>query len=150
MWHESCWHWISVGSIGFNYRKCANRPFSDHVMVPQRTVFFNCGPKHLHPRAYVCMIYEKGKFDRGRTSSSLNWENKSNKLKRSIGSLFKKMPQPSNKHSFAQNLLNVSSYSNCLYHSCIVVGKDDADEVKNMILKALVMRYTSFMLTMAK
>ena len=60
------------------------------------------------------------------------------------------MPQPSNKHSFAQNLLNVSSYSNCLYHSCIVVGKDDADEVKNMILKALVMRYTSFMLTMAK
>ena len=30
------------------------------------------------------------------------------------------------------------------------MGKDDADEVKNMILKALVMHYTSFMLTMAK
>ena len=60
------------------------------------------------------------------------------------------MPQPSNKHSFAQNVLNISSYSNRLFHSCIVVGKDDADEVKNMILKALVMHYTSFMLTMAK
>ena len=30
------------------------------------------------------------------------------------------------------------------------MGKDDADEVKNMTLKAQVMRYTSFMLTMAK
>ena len=85
---------------------------------------------------------------RQRTSRGLNWKNKTNKLKSWCP--FQINAQPSNKHSSAKNLLNVSSYSNCLYHSCIVVGKDDADEVKNMILKALVMRYTSFMLTMAK
>ena len=39
-------------------------PFSDHLMVPHRTVSFKCYPMHLHSRGYVCIIYEKtkGKF----------------------------------------------------------------------------------------
>ena len=42
-------------------------PITDHVMVPKRTVSFNCRLMHVHPRAYVCNIINemtKGKFPR--------------------------------------------------------------------------------------
>ena len=42
-------------------------PFSDHLMVPQRTVPFKSSPLLAHPRAYVCIFYEK-------TKRKLPWE----------------------------------------------------------------------------
>ena len=36
-------------------------PISDNVMVPHRTVPLKCHPMHLHPRIYLCIIYEKTK-----------------------------------------------------------------------------------------
>ena len=36
-------------------------PIGDHVIVPERTVSFKRRPMHVHPGAYVCIIYEKTK-----------------------------------------------------------------------------------------
>ena len=36
-------------------------PISGNVMVPQRNASLICCPLHVHPRAYVCIIYEKTK-----------------------------------------------------------------------------------------
>ena len=60
-------------------------PITDHVMVPKRTVSFNCRLMHVHPHAYVCNIINektKGKFPK--ESIGLYWETKTYKLKRSI------------------------------------------------------------------
>ena len=59
---------------------------SDHVMVPDRTVFFKFRLIKVHPRAYVCIINEKtkGKFP-GKFFRDLNWENRTYKVKRCIG-----------------------------------------------------------------
>ena len=39
-------------------------PTSDHAMMvpPQRTVSFKFCPMHVHPRAFVCIFYDKTKI----------------------------------------------------------------------------------------
>ena len=53
-------------------------------MVPQRTVSFKCRLKHVHPRAYACIINEKTKEN---SLDNITWpelENKRYHLKRFI------------------------------------------------------------------
>ena len=81
-------------------RSLINRPFlacmfcfpiADHVIVPERTVSFKRRPMHVHPRAYVCILYEKTKrkIPRRTSSRGLNRENKTYKLKWSNESFIK-------------------------------------------------------------
>ena len=60
-------------------------PIWDYMMLPQRTVSFKFCPMQAHPRAYVCIIYEKtkGKFPR---ENQVVWigKTKHTSLRRSI------------------------------------------------------------------
>ena len=56
---------------------CHFRPHDNGTPTPQRTVSFKFRPMHVHPRAFVCIFYDKTEIKiPWRKSRGLNWDNK--------------------------------------------------------------------------
>lgn len=53
--------WQNMMNIDFFWLGMFSFPISDHVIIPKRTVSLKCRPMHVHPRTYVCIIYDKKK-----------------------------------------------------------------------------------------